>query len=88
MGHKYVVHASLFINNLIEALFWMIWQDVSQKKPFKFCAECQRLIKQKTAHERKFCPGRCGGRKTDREAKEEHAPTKARTTKKGKEARI
>ena len=69
-GQNRVVRAGLFVNNLVEALQWMIWQDVYRKVPFEFCAECGKLIHSDNRHIHKFCPGGvCARRKTDREHK-------------------
>jgi hypothetical protein len=69
-GKKRMVRAGLFVNNLMEALLWMVWQDVYRKAPFEFCAECGKLIQSDNRHTHKFCPGgSCARRRTDREHK-------------------
>ena len=70
LGRGYAVRATLFIEALFQALLWMVWQDVFERKPFRFCLECQRLIRSNNRHARKFCDDRpCGRRKHDREGK-------------------
>lgn len=62
----YNLRAALFINNLIEALWWMLWQDVFQGAPIQFCQECSGLIVQESKHQRKFCEGACAKKSADR----------------------
>ncbi len=60
------LRVSMGINSLVDALNWMLWQDVVQNHPTQFCEECRSLIQLKTLHERKFCSPRCAHRKTAR----------------------
>ena len=46
--------ARLKFVGLMDALYWMIWQDVFLQNPFQFCVECGKLILSTTAHARKF----------------------------------
>jgi hypothetical protein len=62
-----VLRASLGISNLVDALNWMVWQDVAQNHPIRFCVECRGLIDFKTQHAKKFCSQECAHRKTARE---------------------
>jgi hypothetical protein len=55
------------INDLVNALHWMLWQDVAQGHPIQFCVECRGLIDFKTQHAKKFCSPECAHRKTARE---------------------
>lgn len=64
-----ILTATIFMHSLWEALLWMIWTDVANKNPFKFCEECNGLIMGTTKHARKFCTEECAKRKTDREWK-------------------
>jgi hypothetical protein len=60
--------ASLGIHNLANALEWMVWQDVFQRRPFQFCGECRRLFQPNTRHEKKYCSFDCAHRKTARDS--------------------
>ena len=61
-----VVRASLFINNLHEALWWMVWEDIFRGDPIRFCQECGTLIPNNNKHFKKYCPGRCAKLVADR----------------------
>ncbi|HTV81626.1 MAG TPA: hypothetical protein VME18_03160 [Acidobacteriaceae bacterium] len=65
---RYQIRASLFINNLHEALWWMVWQDRFLQHPFSFCQNCGQFI-HRTGHRTwKYCgEGRCAKRKADRD---------------------
>jgi hypothetical protein len=71
-GRGEIVRVSLLMTGLLEALIWMVWQDVFLKRPFRFCVECGALIKCETKHKRRFCDNpktNCARRKTDRDWK-------------------
>ena len=61
------VQASLQVRVLVDALWWMVWQDVFQQRPFPFCEECGTLILSGSARARKYCSVECARRKTGRE---------------------
>lgn len=63
-----ILRASLSIHNLMEAMTWMIWQDVSQNHPMQFCVECPNLIEFKTLHAKRFCSPECAHRRAARES--------------------
>lgn len=65
-GNGAVVRANLGINSLIDALRWMVYQDVFTEKPIQFCAECGNLIDTNTKHKRKFCGAVCAQRVSSR----------------------
>lgn len=67
-GSRYVLKASLGIYSLLEALSWMVWEDVLQRHPIKFCAECRGLIDSTFKYEKKFCSYECAHRQTSRES--------------------
>jgi len=67
-GSGNVLKASLGIDSLLEALSWMVWQDVFQSHPIKFCAECRGLIDSTFKYEKKFCSYECAHRQTARES--------------------
>jgi hypothetical protein len=52
---------------LMDALHWMLWQDIFSDNPFQFCVECGKLIPFTSRHARKFCPDGCAHRRTARE---------------------
>jgi hypothetical protein len=53
---------------LLDALRWMTWQDIFLDHPFWFCVECGKLILSENRHARRFCPTKCGHRRTARES--------------------
>lgn len=55
------------LRSLMDALHWMVWQDVYRERPFLFCAECGILFQPDSEHERKFCSTQCARRKASRE---------------------
>jgi len=84
-GRRSVVRASLGIATLGEALEWMVWQDVFQKRRFQFCERCRKLFIPDSKHAKKFCDERCAHleaartyaqRKREKEAK--HGAQKTR----------
>jgi hypothetical protein len=52
---------------LVDALHWMVWQDVYRARPFLFCDECDSLFQPDSEHEKKFCSTQCARRKASRE---------------------
>jgi hypothetical protein len=88
-----VVRAVLRFDGLTNALAWMVWQDMFQKKPFRFCEEknCGKLVRSETRHARKFCSHKCAHRKTDRESKkakwDKMSAEERREKKRGKKTR-
>jgi hypothetical protein len=67
-GSGYVLRASLGIHSLLEALSWMVWEDVLQRHPIKFCAECRGLINSTFKYQKRFCSYECAHRQTARES--------------------
>lgn len=63
---KHQIRASLFINNLHEALWWMVWQDTFSQQPFSFCENCGKFIRRDGKRLRKFCDPRCAKLQNDR----------------------
>jgi hypothetical protein len=61
------VRASLGITSLIQALAWMVWQDIFLKRPIQICEECRRPFQPEYQHKRKFCDEVCARRKASRE---------------------
>jgi hypothetical protein len=55
------------VNDLVNALHWMLWQDLAQRHPIQFCVECRGLIDFKGQHHKRFCSPECAHRKTARE---------------------
>jgi hypothetical protein len=57
------------INNLVDALDWMLWQDVREGHPVQFCQECRELIwrLKPTKHARKYCTEACAHKSAGRE---------------------
>lgn len=78
-GKRTTVKASFFINNLLEALVWMVWQDVSRSEPIRFCVECGGVIPSETKHTKKFCGLVHAKRNADRNyARRKRAKAKAK----------
>ena len=63
----YSLRAGLNISNLMDAMLWMLWMDVSRNHPAQFCAECLKLIQFKTHHAKKYCSYECAHRRAARE---------------------
>lgn len=80
-GRGHELRTSFFINSLLEALYWMVWQDVYLKNRFDFCIECGKLIWSDSRRERKFCPlpAKCARRHTDRKWKQNMRATTRRS---------
>jgi hypothetical protein len=79
IGRGIAVRASLFINNLNEAVRWMLWQDVFQGVPIQFCRECLSAIRAEDKRSRKFCGWRCAKRNADRRDKARKRAEEKRT---------
>lgn len=67
-NRRNVVRSSLFINNLLEALPWMVWQDIFREEPFSFCQDCGNFILREGGREWKFCDSVCAKRNADRKS--------------------
>lgn len=55
------------LRSLVDALHWMVWQDVFRQRSFLFCDECSLLFQPDSEHEKKFCSTQCARRKASRE---------------------
>jgi hypothetical protein len=75
VGRRSVVRAELGLGSLKEALYWMVWQDFFQKRPYQFCKECGAVFGMRNGHERKFCPGPCAHNYAARESYRRKHPT-------------
>ncbi len=60
------VEARWAIDNLKEALCWMVWYDEFTQHPIICCQECRKVFRGETAHARKYCSHECGHRATAR----------------------
>jgi hypothetical protein len=49
------LRATIRFLNLLDALYWMVWQDIFHKKPFWYCEVCHRLIPVNSIRVRRFC---------------------------------
>jgi hypothetical protein len=68
------VQATMRFLSLSFALYWMVWQDIFEDKPFVFCGVCGRLINSNSRHKRKFCDARddsCAKKHADGDYKKE-----------------
>jgi hypothetical protein len=63
-----VVRASIRIDTLWDAIWWMVWQDIFREQPFSFCRECGSFIGRKGRRAWKFCDGVCAKRHADRDS--------------------
>ncbi len=52
---------------LMDAIYWMVWQDIFRDNPFQFCVECGKLIPSTSRRIRRFCPDGCAHKRTGRE---------------------
>jgi hypothetical protein len=66
VGRRLDIRPSLFINNLIEAIRWMVWQDEFLKQPFYFCKRCRKFFEPEDPRRTTFCDDVCAKRYTDR----------------------
>ena len=80
-GVGYPVRASLFINSLSQALWWMFWQDIFLRTPFAFCQNCGRFIQGRRNQRPKYCHARCAKKKADRDYWHRKQSKKTRSTK-------
>jgi hypothetical protein len=64
---------------LMDALYWMVWQDIFRDNPFQFCVECGKLIPSTSRHARRFCPDGCAHRRTGREWQQRKRDKEKRT---------
>lgn len=64
------VRATIGFHNLLDALYWMVWQDIFLEKPFWFCKRCTSLIFALKQQERRFCNDYCAKLYTDKKWKE------------------
>lgn len=61
-GRRPEIHPTFVLDNLRQALVWMVWQDEFRKRPVGVCAECRTYFVPETAHERKYCKYECAHR--------------------------
>lgn len=66
------------LNDLGEALQWMVMADFSRERPLTFCSECGTPFRPETAHKRKFCSYGCAHRVAVRVWRRKRARTEAR----------
>lgn len=66
-GNRGEVEARWAIDDLKDALRWMVWYDEFTKHPIICCQECRRVFRGETAHVRKYCSYECAHRATGRE---------------------
>jgi hypothetical protein len=68
---------------LMDALHWMIREDIAAQRPIKRCAEpnCRKFILSSSGHSRQFCSPECAHRKAARES----AKNKRKGKKNGKQ---
>lgn len=83
-GHS-ALRSRLGLSSLADALWWMLWQDVDRKRPYRFCEECGALIWSDSQHEHKFCSPKCARRRTGREWIRKKRKQKRIAAKKGDE---
>jgi hypothetical protein len=74
-----VVKAQFAPFSLIDALHWMVWQDVFHEHPFQFCEECRKLFQPDWQHAKKYCSPECAHRKTAREWQQRKREKQRRT---------
>ena len=50
------------VDDLMEALEWMVWHDEWSQHPLLFCQACREAYRPKTAHRTKYCTPECAHR--------------------------
>lgn len=50
------------VDDLKEALVWMVWHDEWSQHPLLFCQACREAYRPKTAHRTKYCTPECAHR--------------------------
>jgi len=65
-GHRPQITATLGLENLQDALEWMIWNSYWLKDPLMFCRECHKAFRPETGHRRKYDTPECAHRATAR----------------------
>ena len=65
-GRRSRITATLGLENLEDALEWMIWNSYWLKDPLMFCRECHKAFRPETSHRRKFDTPECAHRATAR----------------------
>lgn len=66
-GNRGEVEARWAIDDLKDALRWMVWYDEFTRHPIICCQECRTVFHGETAHIRKYCSYECAHRATGRE---------------------
>ena len=66
-GRQPEINPTFILDNLRQALTWMVWQDESRKRPIGVCVECGTYFGAETAHERRYCRYECAHRAAARE---------------------
>jgi len=75
------VEARWAIDDLKDALRWMVWYDEFTKHPIICCQECRKVFRSETAHARKYCSYECAHRATGREWQRRKRATLRRSSK-------
>lgn len=65
-GRRPRISVSLGLENLEDALEWMIWNSYWLEDPLMFCRECHKAFRPETAHRRKYDSYECAHRATAR----------------------
>jgi len=55
------------VENLEDAIKWMVWHDIAGRRPLTFCHECGNAFIPESAHMRKYCGYECSHRVAARE---------------------
>ncbi len=83
-GRRPRITANLGLDNLEDALEWMIWNSYWLKNPLMFCKECHKAFRPETAHRRKYDTPKCAHRATARRWRRSDLRRKKLSTRKEK----
>jgi hypothetical protein len=78
------ITATLGLENLEDALEWMIWNSYWLESPLMFCRECHKAFRPETAHRRKYDSPECAHRATARRWRRKDLRQKKLSTRKEK----
>jgi hypothetical protein len=66
-GSRRFVKPVWLLDNLRDALSWMVWYDIFTRHPIMCCQECRKVFRGRTLQARKYCSHKCGHRATARD---------------------
>jgi hypothetical protein len=83
-GRRGTIYPRLVAENLMRALECMIILDEWSQHPLQICAECTKLFRVETRHERRYCSPECSRRVSARECKRKQRSQQRKNKSKGR----